>query len=331
MTLNVSTMKNTLVDQTPTPSRFLGTFLDRFEDVLLPDELPSPHKNSPKPSAFSSNPFDVAFRKAKLTSPKIPSLHDDSSHSPLNTPSLPLTTPNDGLLVMADAAALCAQSEPIQTPLQTPIQTPIHNEAAKCVAATLNGNRQSVICTSKPVQSMEKKPEPKTAEKKEATIAPKLNFKLLVLPQVNSNIAPNTIIVANQTQLSALPKINNIANLSASSSVKVEESRKTSMLTRLKPGRKQKGAPAEDPNQRKVRCLERNRAAAMRCRQKRKQWIDNLEEKARDLQAVNERLQREIECLRGEVSQLKTALLAHKDCPVTKSLQEQQTNNTEQS
>lgn len=39
-------------------------------------------------------------------------------------------------------------------------------------------------------------------------------------------------------------------------------------VPRAKPGRKSKATPEEDPNQKKIRSLERNRAAAMRCREK---------------------------------------------------------------
>lgn len=72
-----------------------------------------------------------------------------------------------------------------------------------------------------------------------------------------------------------------------------------------------------DPDERRKRFLERNRAAASRCRQKRKVWVQQLEKKADDLSATNSRLQGDISMLRTEVAQLKALLLAHKDCPVT--------------
>ncbi|XP_060070984.1 cyclic AMP-dependent transcription factor ATF-2-like [Ylistrum balloti] len=68
---------------------------------------------------------------------------------------------------------------------------------------------------------------------------------------------------------------------------------------------------------RRVKFLERNRAAAARCRQKRKHWITNLERKGDELQMVNNRLMSEVNGLKSEVAQLKTLLLAHKDCSVT--------------
>ncbi|XP_062602336.1 cyclic AMP-dependent transcription factor ATF-7-like [Saccostrea cucullata] len=73
----------------------------------------------------------------------------------------------------------------------------------------------------------------------------------------------------------------------------------------------------DEGDDRRKKFLERNRAAAARCRQKRKNWITNLEKKGDELQTTNNKLQTEVNSLRAEVAQLKTLLLAHKDCPVT--------------
>ncbi|XP_062871086.1 cyclic AMP-dependent transcription factor ATF-7a [Trichomycterus rosablanca] len=73
----------------------------------------------------------------------------------------------------------------------------------------------------------------------------------------------------------------------------------------------------DDPDERRQRFLERNRAAASRCRQKRKVWVNSLEKKAEDLTSMNVSLTTEVSLLRNEVAHLKQLLLAHKDCPVT--------------
>lgn len=72
----------------------------------------------------------------------------------------------------------------------------------------------------------------------------------------------------------------------------------------------------EDPEIKRQKFLERNRAAASRCRAKKKQWVDNLEKKAKDMETVNANLQQEVAMLRSEVQQLKSILIAHKDCPL---------------
>ncbi|XP_067140762.1 cyclic AMP-dependent transcription factor ATF-2-like [Centruroides vittatus] len=81
-------------------------------------------------------------------------------------------------------------------------------------------------------------------------------------------------------------------------------------------GRRRKGHD-DNPDEKRRKFLERNRAAANRCRQRRKQWIHNLESKAKELSDTNTQLQHEVTMLRSEVAHLKTMLLAHKDCPIT--------------
>ncbi|XP_056279160.1 cyclic AMP-dependent transcription factor ATF-7a isoform X2 [Pseudoliparis swirei] len=81
-------------------------------------------------------------------------------------------------------------------------------------------------------------------------------------------------------------------------------------------GRRRRTAE-DDPDERRQRFLERNRAAASRCRQKRKYWVSSLEKKAEELCNMNVSLSNEVSLLRNEVAHLKQLLLAHKDCPVT--------------
>ncbi|XP_062397269.1 cyclic AMP-dependent transcription factor ATF-7a isoform X3 [Sardina pilchardus] len=81
-------------------------------------------------------------------------------------------------------------------------------------------------------------------------------------------------------------------------------------------GRRRRTAD-DDPDERRQRFLERNRAAASRCRQKRKVWVCSLEKKAEELTSLNVSLSNEVTLLRNEVAHLKQLLLAHKDCPVT--------------
>lgn len=52
-------------------------------------------------------------------------------------------------------------------------------------------------------------------------------------------------------------------------------------------GGRRRRATEMDPDERRQRFLERNRAAASRCRQKRKLWVNSLEKKADDLVSMN--------------------------------------------
>ncbi|PTU21424.1 hypothetical protein P175DRAFT_0500326 [Aspergillus ochraceoroseus IBT 24754] len=65
--------------------------------------------------------------------------------------------------------------------------------------------------------------------------------------------------------------------------------------------------------------LERNRVAALKCRQRKKQWLANLQAKVELFTSENDALTTTVTQLREEIVNLKTLLLAHKDCPVTQA------------
>ncbi|KAM3425489.1 Transcription factor atf1 [Cercospora zeina] len=65
--------------------------------------------------------------------------------------------------------------------------------------------------------------------------------------------------------------------------------------------------------------LERNRVAALKCRQRKKQWLANLQQKVEIFSTENDALAATVTQLREEIVGLKTLLLAHKDCPVSQA------------
>ncbi|KAF2439318.1 hypothetical protein P171DRAFT_457922 [Karstenula rhodostoma CBS 690.94] len=65
--------------------------------------------------------------------------------------------------------------------------------------------------------------------------------------------------------------------------------------------------------------LERNRVAALKCRQRKKQWLANLQAKVELFSTENDALSATVTQLREEIVNLKTLLLAHKDCPVAQA------------
>jgi len=56
--------------------------------------------------------------------------------------------------------------------------------------------------------------------------------------------------------------------------------------------------------------------AALKCRQRKKQWLSSLQQKVDWYTRENEMLSSEVGQLREQVTALKTLLAAHKDCPV---------------
>ncbi|ORX54012.1 hypothetical protein DM01DRAFT_1041954 [Hesseltinella vesiculosa] len=75
----------------------------------------------------------------------------------------------------------------------------------------------------------------------------------------------------------------------------------------------------DDEDEKRRNFLERNRLAALKCRQRKKQWLSNLQAKVEFLTSDNERLQMETNAMREEIMHLKALLMQHKDCPVSQA------------
>ncbi|RDA91789.1 hypothetical protein CP533_2823 [Ophiocordyceps camponoti-saundersi (nom. inval.)] len=65
---------------------------------------------------------------------------------------------------------------------------------------------------------------------------------------------------------------------------------------------------------RRARCLERNRVAASKCREKKKQWVHDLEASKAQLERHHASLQREYGDLLDQATRIKTSLMAHAAC-----------------
>uniref|UniRef100_A0A8C2AJE7 Activating transcription factor 2 n=1 Tax=Cyprinus carpio TaxID=7962 RepID=A0A8C2AJE7_CYPCA len=170
-------------------------------------------------------------------------------------------------------------------------------------------------------------PESTTTDDKEVSLQPtSLPPSTIVRPA--SLQVPNVLLASNEAGVviqQALPSPTSssvITQVPSSSRPIVPVSGTFPVLLQLPNGQTMPVAiPAtiasSNPDEKRRKFLERNRAAASRCRQKRKVWVQNLEKKAEDLSSMNGQLQNEVTLLRSEVAQLKQLLLAHKDCPVT--------------
>ncbi|KAI8059341.1 hypothetical protein BC940DRAFT_313766 [Gongronella butleri] len=67
--------------------------------------------------------------------------------------------------------------------------------------------------------------------------------------------------------------------------------------------------------QKRQRNLEKNRIAAYKCRQRKKEWLHQLQQNVDALTSENEQLQQQVMALREEIVNLKTLLLTFADCP----------------
>ncbi len=72
--------------------------------------------------------------------------------------------------------------------------------------------------------------------------------------------------------------------------------------------------PMKTEDVKRSKFLERNRVAASKCRQKKKEWTQNLENRARELQKNNSSLRLMVDSLRQEVIFLKGEMLKHSSC-----------------
>ncbi|KAH8553184.1 hypothetical protein BGW37DRAFT_488762 [Umbelopsis sp. PMI_123] len=72
----------------------------------------------------------------------------------------------------------------------------------------------------------------------------------------------------------------------------------------------------QDEDEKRRNFLERNRQAALKCRQRKKAWLSDLQGKVETLSQENEQLALQANSFRDEIIHLKSLLLAHKDCRV---------------
>ncbi|ORY71953.1 uncharacterized protein BCR38DRAFT_319883, partial [Pseudomassariella vexata] len=77
---------------------------------------------------------------------------------------------------------------------------------------------------------------------------------------------------------------------------------------------KRKELSAEEGEAKRNKFLERNRVAATKCRQKKKEWMSDLEDTRFGLESQNSHLQMEYNSLAEEVSQIRAELMAHGNC-----------------
>ncbi|KAJ2962156.1 hypothetical protein NQZ79_g2636 [Umbelopsis isabellina] len=73
----------------------------------------------------------------------------------------------------------------------------------------------------------------------------------------------------------------------------------------------------DDGEEKRRKFLERNRQAASKCRQKKKAWMQDLEQRSEEITNRNKALHETVSMLKEEVLFLKNQLLAHRGCDCT--------------
>ncbi|KAI8082300.1 hypothetical protein BDF21DRAFT_337953 [Thamnidium elegans] len=131
----------------------------------------------------------------------------------------------------------------------------------------------------------------------------------------NDTIQPTTL---KRRSLIDSNSYNSIRTDSMSSSTEEDDYSATSRRrTNLKRKASVDNNESEDnTDEKRKNFLERNRQAALKCRQRKKQWLNSLQERVEYLANDNEQLQLQANVMRDEVLSLRSLLMVHKDCHI---------------
>ncbi|CAH0039469.1 unnamed protein product [Clonostachys solani] len=111
---------------------------------------------------------------------------------------------------------------------------------------------------------------------------------------------------------SSLPSL--VSSASSHNSQPKKRTRKPSRKKQQAFSKQEQKSGDKEEDFKRNKYLERNRLAASKCRQKKKEWMHELEETKGILESKHSDLHREYSALLQEVSQIKTFLMAHSNC-----------------
>lgn len=340
LTLKFGSLKGTdltVADQTPTPTRFLRN----CEEEGLFQDLDNPFDQDFKRAADQPSNSSTSHSSAHLSDHNQASLA--SNGAPTQSvivieeaePKLQLTPPVENNTA-ADTKKVIISAAPVSVLVRVPPHIPpaipasiaapdAQVPSALPVPSHLHGRLNSTS-SSMPIPSI---PTPAIVSSPSASSPPSFmgSAKQRLKEQLKMNQAAQSNNIIHRAMTEAVDMVTSQHNGLPVSPANHINHQQTTVITHNSPPdtKKMSGASKRprrtqdelDPDERRKRFLERNRAAATRCREKRKIWVQQLEKKADDLSNTNAHLQSEITLLRTEVAQLKSLLLAHKDCPVT--------------
>ncbi|TGZ55188.1 Cyclic AMP-dependent transcription factor ATF-2 [Temnothorax longispinosus] len=318
-----------VADQTPTPTRFFKN----CEEVGLFQDLQN-----------VVNPFEETFRRA-VESGNIGTLvvsetgiTDDTLHTPHIFPYITDVLPANSQILSEDTVEVCSSTvslaekdaeeesaiktdesingEEVQLLLKTAdgklmqlCATPVSEPSN---ISNVNTEQQTVVIRTEPALRCAMKLEPKKTVISRLSLAKMVTYRL---HRDDSRFKMNLLEIPLQKLKQSLSK-----NTIAQNPRATEECAKTDAAA------KKENVKKTIDQLKKKDILERNRASSMRARAKRKEWIQELQRTVTNVNETNTALQMEVKTLRKEIARLKTLLLAHKDCSVTKAMQKGETN-----
>ncbi|XP_076038233.1 activating transcription factor-2 isoform X2 [Oratosquilla oratoria] len=224
---------------------------------------------------------------------------------PSSVPPSPSATVLQLLLRLPDGQAI-----PVEIPA-TPVVSSGTSTCTTSTSSTSSLSSSSITGSGGTTSSSEKS----------AQSFAKLKLKQVLASSSNTAARPGTSKASKANTADRIAEMTRNRNPSGTSSVDSEYGDDYGGMSGT-PRRRRHSSADEDPALKRKKFLERNRAAAIRCREKKKKWIKTLAAKSDELNNINLKLQGEVSSLRAEVAALKSMLLQHKDCPVTLAMQE---------
>lgn len=139
------------------------------------------------------------------------------------------------------------------------------------------------------------------------------NYSDFPLPKEHNGMAEFTS--ANNTLAKRTPKKSQGSKSSQTSCMSRARKNSSSSTAGARTGKSiQDESGLQDDEVKRERFLKRNRVAASKCRQKKKEYINGLEERARELTSTRNHLMAYVASLKDEIIALKTEMLKHSDC-----------------
>jgi len=302
---------------------YLLPTLSTSECLHLPSPLPTPTPivtitdpaSSSSPSNLSVNGKSTAIREVQRKE-KYKKPLPQSSSKPL------LIQPASGTVNIMPRPTGSLPSPPVHDPLQLLFRLPDGRLVQIPAVPVPTETEPSIVLSdsgpvSKPVLSETKEKLKQVLSKAKSNLGPNWYCATSSKPDVSETIT-NERAAATETGMDMEMLMDAYGSKSQKSS--------TSDGQRSFPSSSEQDQD-DTESERRHKFLERNRAAAMRSRQKRKCWVSNLETRMMAVNNANKLLQNEVLTLRSELAELKLQLLAHKDCSVTLALMQQARGN----
>ncbi|XP_011873337.1 PREDICTED: cyclic AMP-dependent transcription factor ATF-2 isoform X2 [Vollenhovia emeryi] len=306
-----------VADQTPTPTRFFKN----CEEVGLFQDLQN-----------VVNPFEETFRRAveagntgTLVVSEV-GMTDDTLHTPHIFPYISDVLPANSQILSEDHVEVCSTTVSLA---EKDAEEENALKTDECNSIKLSTNETQELLKDSTVASAKDDAlsEDIIISSANIPIAPKLSS---TQPMSHLSINGEEVQLLLKTadgklmQLCAVPESPNVSNklkqtLSKNMTVQGQKATEEYVKTYTTAAKKENVKKTVDQLKKKD-ILERNRASSMRARAKRREWIQELQRTVTNVNEGNTALQMEVKTLRMEVARLKTLLLAHKDCPVTKAM-----------